>query len=268
VLGFALKNGNKMIRLICWNPELATARATMLQDAGFQVDASKLQTQALVSHFKAAPPEAVVIDLDRLPSHGREVATALRNSKSTRFIPIVFAGGVSDKVDGIRRELPDAIYTDWPGVVKAVKRAVKKPPANPIQPTPHMERYTGSPLTKKLGIKPGTKVAILGEPEGFSESLSDLPEAVNLTPRVNANTDLALVFVRSSRELDASIDQMTARLPDKAHLWIIHPKQASNRPVDFNQNHVRKAALASGWVDYKVCSVDANWSGLKFARRK
>src|ERR1700694_1631973 len=97
------------VRLVCWNPELAEERARVLQHAGVAVDASPLKPASVIGDFRASSPAAVLIDLDRLPSHGREVAAALRNSKWTRHVPIVFAGGVPEKVDRIRQELPDAV---------------------------------------------------------------------------------------------------------------------------------------------------------------
>jgi DUF3052 family protein len=255
------------VRLVSWKPELAKERARFLKEAGIRVDASPLNTGGVIGQFRAKMPAAVVIDLDRLPSHGREVAVALRQSKTTRRLPIVFAGGVEEKVEAIRRELPDAVYCSWPAVVRALDRAMKNAPLEPVQPVSHMERYAGSSLVKKLGVKPGTKVALVGAPESFEEQLGDLPEGVELETRVSRQTALALWFVRSRRELD-DVDFMSARLPEGSSIWIIHPKQTSRYNVDFNQNDVRKAGLAAGLVDYKVCAVDADWSGLKFARKK
>src|SRR5437868_4706510 len=102
-----------VVRLISWNAQLAEERARALQDAGISVDASPLKPGSGIAHFRSSSPAAVLIDLDRLPSHGREVAVSLRISKSTRHIPIVFAGGVPEKVERIRQELPDAFFTDW-----------------------------------------------------------------------------------------------------------------------------------------------------------
>jgi hypothetical protein len=68
--------------------------------------------------------------------------------------------------------------------------------------------------------------------------------------------------------LEGEMAYMSARLPEGCSVWIIHPKQTSRFKVDFNQNDVRAAGLEAGLVDYKVCAVDADWSGLKFARKK
>jgi hypothetical protein len=122
---------------------------------------------------------------------------------------------------------------------------------------------------RKLGLvtaKGGVgDVAVVGEPEGFRALLGELPGSVRLHARMQPNTSLALCFVRSRAELDAMVDMLAAQLPRSAHVWILHPK--AQRKPDFNQNHVRDEGLARGLVDYKVGSVDADWSGLKFAWR-
>jgi hypothetical protein len=130
--------------------------------------------------------------------------------------------------------------------------------------------YSATPLPRKLGLittKGGVgEVAILGEHEGFRGLLGELPESVKLEARLRATTALALCFVRTRAELGALMELLGAQLPRVAHVWVLHPKAA--RKPDFNQNDVRDAGLAVGLVDYKVCSVDEDWSGLKFAWRK
>jgi len=192
----------------------------------------------------------------------------LRNSKSTRYIPIVFAGGLAEKVDRVRHELPDAVFTDWKKVVTALKKATKRAPALPVQPVTHMQRYAGSSLVKKLGLKPGMKVAVLAAPDDFEEKLGELPEGVELQPKVTRETALAVWFVRSRRELGAELEYLIARLPDRGGLWIVHPKQTGRYRVDFNQRDVMATGFAAGLAACKVCAVDADWSGLMFRRRK
>ncbi len=257
-----------LVRLVCWKQDLACERARLVEEAGFHVDASPLDPGGLIGHFRANLPAAVLIDLDRLPSHGREVAVALRNSKTTRHIPIVFAGGLEEKVERIRKELPDAQFTGWNAVARALKRALRSAPAEPVQPVAHMQRYTGSSLVKKLGFAPKMKAALLGAPEDFAERLGELPEGVEIQARLTSQTKLAIWFVRSRQELESETELIGARLPMGSSVWIVHPKQAGRYSVDFNQNDVRAAGLAAGLVDYKVCAVDADWSGLKFTQKK
>jgi hypothetical protein len=256
------------IRLVCWNEDLAAERAHVLKKAGLDVDASPFNPGGMMTRLKENPPAVMLIDLDRLPSHGREVAGALRNSKALREIPIVFAGGAEDKVARVRAELPDAVFTSWAGVAAAVKRAMKNAPAVIAQPRPHMQRFAGSPLAKKLDLKAGIKAALIRAEVGFVELLGDLPESVELQRRIARDTKLVLWFVRASHELADAFELASARMPDGCSLWIIYPKKAGRYTVDFNQNDVRRTGLGVGMVDYKICAVDADWSGMKFARRK
>jgi len=253
---------------VCWNADLAAERARVLKKAGFDVDASPFDPAGMMTRLKENPPSLMLIDLDRLPWHGREVAGALRNSKTLREIPIVFAGGLEEKVARIRAELPDAIFTGWAGVGAAVKRAMKNAPEVTAQPVPHMQRFAGSPLAKKLDLKAGVRAALIGAEEGFVELLGDLPESVELQTRIARNTKLVLWFVRASHELADAFELAAARMPEGCPLWIIYPKKAGRYKVDFHQNDVRAMGLGVGMVDYKICAVDADWSGMKFARRK
>jgi len=141
----------------------------------------------------------------------------------------------------------------------------------PAQPQKHTD-YSGTPLPKKLGIvsssvKPApTEVCLLAAPADFQRSLGELPSHVTFTQRLTPRTTLALCFIRSLPDLDATIDILLAKLPKTASAWIIRPK--THLKPGFNENHIRDAALAHGLVDYKICAVDDNWSGIKFAWRK
>ena len=131
------------------------------------------------------------------------------------------------------------------------------------------QNFSGTPLDRKLGLvtaKGGVgDVAVLGEPAGFRMLLGELPDTVKLHSRLRASTNLALCFVRSRRELASLLDLLKTQLPLTTHVWLIHPK-AHAKPA-FNQHEMRDAALDIGLVDYKVCSVNEDWSGLKFAWR-
>jgi hypothetical protein len=254
------------VRLISWDETARTTHAAVLKAAKIQTDASPFQHGKLITKLRDSL--AVLIDLDRKPSHGHAIAVLMRSSKSARHVPIVFAGGVKEKVDRIRREFPDAFYTEWPDAVSALKRALNSPPALTVRPMSHMERYAGTPLMKKLGFKPNTKTALLNAPEGFEEQLGELPDGAGLVTTMTVQTKMALWFVRSRQELEAEMDYLSARLPQGSSLWIIYPKQSSRFKVDFTQFDVRAIGLAAGWVDYKICAVDSDWTGLKFARKK
>jgi hypothetical protein len=256
-----------MIRLVIWNRELARERARLLEDAGFEVDSSPLVPSSIIGQFKAAPPEAIVIDLDRLPSHGRAIGVLLRRSPSTRHTPLVFAGGAPEKIDRVRADLPDAAFTVWNRAPQALRKAMRSAPVEPFRPPAPQIRSTAT-LARKLGFQPGMRCALLAPPDGFVEKLRDVPEDVVFTTSVGRSTQMALWFVRSRAELESETDFLMARLPQGASLWIVYPKQSGRLRVDFTQYDVREAGRHAGVVDYRICAVDDDWTGLKFARKK
>ena len=130
-----------------------------------------------------------------------------------------------------------------------------------------LEGYTEAPLPKKLGIKPGYTVSLVGAPEGFRETMGELPENVVLRDGVRDRSDLTLWFAKSRRELEERLQHMRP-LSKKAGLWILWPKQTSKLQTDLGQPLVREAGLAAGMVDFKICSIDKNWSGLRFTLRE
>jgi hypothetical protein len=146
------------------------------------------------------------------------------------------------------------------------KNASAKKPRPASKPAAAHVVYN-TPLPKKLGIKPGFKVALLTSPRGFASTLNPLPEKVSFTARPEPEADLFMAFARSNAELQAHL-LVLPRTIDRQTLWLAWPKKASGVPSDLDGNVVRESGLAAGWVDFKVCSVDDTWSGLAFKRRK
>ena len=126
--------------------------------------------------------------------------------------------------------------------------------------------YSGTPLVKKLGIKPGSSLTLLREPEDFRKLLVGLPSDVRVTSRPTESPDLTIWFVTRRGEMEASMPER-ARTVGQG-LWVAWPKKASGVKSDLTEDHIRNAGLACGIVDYKVCAISEIWSGLKFARRK
>ena len=126
--------------------------------------------------------------------------------------------------------------------------------------------YSGTPLVKKLGIKPDTTLALLDAPRGFRQELVGLPRSVQLLKTVQDRPDLVVWFVLSARALDTRMAAVSRAMGPG--LWVAWPKKASGVVTDLTEDVIRAAGLANGLVDYKVCAVNQTWSGLKFARRK
>ena len=213
------------------------------------------------------PPDAFVIDLGRQPSQGRDLAIWLRGRKASRHIPIIFVGGDQEKVSGVRKLLPDAVYSEWRRIRSAIRGSIQNPPTDPVKPGA-MAGYSGTPLPKKLGIKTGSVVALLGAPDDFEETLGTMPDEVRLRRRAGGRADLVLLFTKKLVELERRFPVAVRTMAEGGSLWIAWPKQASGVATDLTQNTVRAYGLDRGLVDFKICAIDETWSGLRFARRK
>ena len=257
----------KPVRLAAWNADEGAARAAELRGLGFPAVFDPMDPGALLRKLEAEPPAALVVDLARSPALGRDLGVAVRVRASTRAIPLVFVGGSEEKVAAVRALLPDAGFSSWEGVAGVLRTAVKSPPKASTVPDSSMAGYSGTPLPKKLGIKSGSRVLLVSAPADFADTLGSLPEGASLTRRFSPSVDLILWFVRSQKDLDGNLPKWAARVP-KGGMWIVWPKKASRMTSDLQQTSVRRCGLAAGLVDYKIASVDAIWSGLKFAVRK
>ncbi|MGH9778621.1 MAG: hypothetical protein ACRD5I_09440 [Candidatus Acidiferrales bacterium] len=191
----------------------------------------------------------------------------MRQQKATRPAALVFVGGEAEKVAATRALLPDAVYTGWSGIRSALRRALKKPPARPVVPGT-MAGYSGTPLPKKLAIRPGAVVALLGAPPRFERTLGALPDGVRLQKHHRGQPHLALLFSKSRAELERRFSAAARALPEGGKLWLLWPKKTSGVRTDLSETTVRTFGLSRRWVDYKICAVDETWSGLLFSRRK
>ena len=138
-----------------------------------------------------------------------------------------------------------------------------KAPAAPFVPPDAL--YAGRTLVQKLGIAAGERVAVVGAPPGFPAALGALPAKVR-SPRPRRQGHRVLWFLTQA-ELRLAVGRLAATLAQQV-AWLVWPKKASGVRTDLDGNVVRETGLAAGLVDFKVCSVDATWSGLAFKRKK
>jgi len=258
---------SKRLQLIHWNRSETRELAQRLRSLGYRVRDAIPENATALRALGASPPDGVVIDLTRLPTQGRDVGVFLRQVAATRHIPLIFVGGRREMVAGARKLLPDATFTSWVRIESALQRALTRPVPDPARPGSVMAGYSGTPLPRKLGIKPGSNLTLLGGPADFAKTLGSLPEGARLTTRLGAGTSLVIWFVRSRRDLQRGIARGAAAVP-RDGMWIAWPKKSSGVATDLSEGDVRATGLANGLVDYKICAIDATWSGLKFAVRK
>ena len=130
-----------------------------------------------------------------------------------------------------------------------------------------MAGYSGTPLVKKLGVKPAMTVTLLDAPRGWPELLGDLPADVRIGSELS-RADLVLIFVTESAELARQIEPLKAAIAPDGMVWVAWPKRAAKVPTDMTEDVVREIALPTGLVDVKVCAIDETWSGLKLMYRR
>jgi CheY-like chemotaxis protein len=255
------------VLLVHWNEAEAIERAAPLRRAGHDVALHWSQDSTGLRGVRGDPPDCVVIDLARLPSQGRAVGTWLRQTKATRHVPLVFVEGDADKSARVRAALPDATYTPRRTLRGAVTRALRARSRAPVVVPGTMEGYSGTPLAAKLGIRSGRSVALLGAPRGFEATLGTLPEGASLRRGASRAADVVLLFARTRAALAKGFAPATRVVTEGGRLWIVWPKRTSSLAGDLTQADVRAFGLARGWVDFKICAVDSDWSGLCFSRR-
>jgi len=131
-----------------------------------------------------------------------------------------------------------------------------------------MAGYSGTPLSKKLGINAGSKVFADGAPSDYASLLAPLPDGVTFVKKLTASVDVIHLFTKSASELDTKLRHWRTAIRPDAVIWISWPKKASKVATDITEDVIREIALPMGFVDVKVCAVDDTWSGLKLVIRK
>ena len=129
--------------------------------------------------------------------------------------------------------------------------------------------YSDTPLPRKLGIKPGANVALVGFPGSLEKLLGSLEPSVRLRSDLRARGpyDVIVVFVTTESDLRRRFAAARAKLRTAGGLWVAWPKRSSPLATDLKESHVRAHGLAEGLVDNKICAIDDDWSGLRFVVR-
>ena len=128
--------------------------------------------------------------------------------------------------------------------------------------------YSGTPLPRKLGITPGTTLAIENAPAGFDATLGELPDGVRHAGHDESGLDILIAFHLSRDVLQTSFPAQARRIAANGGYWIAWPKRSSGVETDITEDVLREVILPAGLVDNKVCAIDETWSGLRFVVRK
>jgi len=130
-----------------------------------------------------------------------------------------------------------------------------------------MPGYSGTPLAKKLGIKPGCHVRLVNAPAEYKTWLQPIPEGVRFESRLTPSTDIIHVFSRDRAELLRLLKLYRTTLKPDGTVWVSWPKKSAKVETDIVEGTIRELALPLGFVDVKVCAVSEIWSGLKLVVR-
>jgi hypothetical protein len=127
--------------------------------------------------------------------------------------------------------------------------------------------YSATPLAKKLGLKAGAEVAVVGSPRDFRSALEPLPAGIRVHSRPRGELDVIVFFASQRAELVRRFTGLARTLADAGGLWVAWPKKSSSIDSDLSFQAVQKVGLDSGLVDNKSCSIDENWQALRFVHR-
>jgi hypothetical protein len=128
--------------------------------------------------------------------------------------------------------------------------------------------YSGTPLVRKLGVKPEARLGLIGAAGEFDETLGELPPGVQVRRRLGGRPfDVIVAFYKRRAELERRLPALAGALDPAGGLWIAWPKRASGVVTDVTEDVVRRLGLATGLVDNKVCAIDETWSGLRLVYR-
>jgi hypothetical protein len=130
-----------------------------------------------------------------------------------------------------------------------------------------MAGYSGTPLSKKLGIKPGSALHLVNAPPDAEQWLAPLPQGVMRPRPGKQNLDVIVLFTTQAADLAKRFSQLQAALKPAGGLWVSWPKKSAKVPTDLDEKLIRSVGLGMGLVDNKVCAVSEVWSGLRFVIR-
>jgi len=131
-----------------------------------------------------------------------------------------------------------------------------------------MPGYSGTPLTKKLGLKGPMTVLTIGAPREYASWLGDLPQDVTLSAKAKSPIAAAHLFATRRAELIAHLTTLRKALAPAGFVWVSWPKKAAKLATEVTEDTIREVALPMGFVDIKVCAVSDVWSGLKLVIRR
>ncbi|BDC49739.1 hypothetical protein F183_A20550 [Bryobacterales bacterium F-183] len=208
-----------------------------------------------------AVPDALVVSLDRMPSHGQAVAWHYQARKATRHVPVVFAGGEPEKVAKAREVMPHALFCSWKTAAKTVQKAIANPPVPAV--TAPKAPVSNRPMAEKLGLKAGIRVALIGAPMALERLVPGMDFELDVVEEPDARTEAVWWFVRSAEEVADGFEWIVPRLGKKPKIWVFYRKGKS-----LTWQGLSEAAAMYGLAQFKILSLNAEWTGVALGQAR
>jgi CheY-like chemotaxis protein len=261
-----------LIRLIHCDAQQGMERAEEIQRWGHKVVYNAAEP-LVYRDIRQQKPDLVLIDLSRLPSHGREVGNWLIQTRSTRSIPFIFVEGAAEKRERVKKDIELARFANYETLNAAIQDVVLSHPREFVSvarrsKTHQPAGYSSTPLCKKLGLQPNATVHLLNAPPHFKSLLIDLPQNIKFKTQRRGRLSQVIWFVKDRYKLESLASKLADALDCQGYVWICWPKQSSGVTTDVTQAEVRRCGLKAGLIDYKTCAIDSTWSALKFSHRR
>jgi predicted metal-dependent hydrolase len=255
----------KKILFICRNTEHCQLIKNELQALEMEVYLISTTEVADIKKLAERGLNCIMISLQYAPSMGRDIGIYLRKYKLTRHVPMIFLNGNEEAVAGVRKLLPDAFYICQDELKNQLPSIIEVRNETPVIPDTIFEAYKDVPLEKKLGLIKGMRILIVNSPLDFTEKFNEYN--LNFVEEISKNNDMIFWFLSTQEQIS---DQLHHILPviGKGGIWMFWQKKQPKWIPYFNEVMVRKLGMDNGLVDYKICSVDSEWTGLKFSIRK
>ncbi|MDP9054599.1 MAG: hypothetical protein M3N93_09905 [Acidobacteriota bacterium] len=256
------------VRIVHWKESHAAPLVEACRACGVEAEYDAVPFQQLAKMIRSSLPDALVIDLTCLPGQGREAAVYLRRTKYARHLPLVFVDGDIEKVKKVKEQLPDATFTTRLRLCPKLSAALRNRVADPVLPPPMEARFALRTVAQKLGIKPGSRAAVIEAPRNYAAVIGELPAGAELVEDPASSCAVTLCFVEAPGVLKDLLSR-TAKLANRTKLWILWRKGGAGEPMlKLTPKLIREAGIEAGLVDYKICGANAQWSAMAFARKK
>lgn len=121
-----------------------------------------------------------------------------------------------------------------------------------------------SSLIKKLGIKPGQKMLIMNMPEGYMQTLGNLPKGAEIQTKAEGVFDFVQVFMHNKADIDNYATTAIQVLRPGGLLWFSYPKKSSKVKTDITRDIGWESVKSVGWRPVTQIAIDETWSALRF----